>query len=78
MNANKFCDAGQVPIFRYFEAWTSIMIFGKSMVFHDKCLPADNSHKISCLNRYFCKKKNEKAAKFKINGHLLQIIGCAL
>ena len=22
MYANKFCDAGQVPIFRYFEAWT--------------------------------------------------------
>ena len=21
MYANKFCDAGQVPIFRYFEAW---------------------------------------------------------
>ena len=24
MYANKFCDAGQVPIFRYFEAWHNI------------------------------------------------------
>ena len=23
MYANKFCDAGQVPIFRYFEAWSA-------------------------------------------------------
>ena len=29
MYANKFCDAGQVPIFRYFEAWTAIKFRAK-------------------------------------------------
>ena len=26
MYTNKFCDAGQVPIFRYFEAWLKSLL----------------------------------------------------
>ena len=43
------------------------------MIFHENCLPADNSHEISCLICCF-----EKAAKFEIVDGLLQIIGGAL
>ena len=42
------------------------------MIFHKNCLPADNSHEISCLICYFW-----KSAKIW-NCRLLQIIGCAL
>ena len=42
------------------------------MLFHEYCLPADDSHEISCLICYF-----EKAAKFEYC-RLLQIIGGAL
>ena len=42
------------------------------MLFHENCLPADNSHEIACLFVIF-----EKAAKFE-NCRLLQIIGGAL
>ena len=42
----KFCD-----IFSNFKK--------KGMIFHENCLPADDSHEISCLICYF-----EKAAKF--------------
>ena len=38
------------------------------MIFYENCLPADNSHEISCLNFVIF----EKAAKFEI------IVGVAL
>ena len=41
----------------------TFLIFPKKlgMIFHENCLPADNSHEISCFICYF-----EKAAKFEI------------
>ena len=42
------------------------------MIFHENCLPADDSHEISCLISYFW-----KSSKIK-NCRLLQIIGGAL
>ena len=40
------------------------------MIFHENCLPADDSHEIPCL--YFL-----KSSKI-CNCRLLQIVGCAL
>ena len=34
--ANKFCDAGQVPILRYFEAWS----IGMDRVISESCYKA--------------------------------------
>ena len=42
------------------------------MIFHENCLPADNSHEISCLICYFL-----KSSKI-LNCRLLQIVGGAL
>ena len=42
MDANKFCDAGQVPIFRYFEAWI-VVIFNMIPVFPNM-IPVSLSH----------------------------------
>ena len=42
------------------------------MIYHENCLPADNSHEISCLICYFGKSSEI------LNCRLLQIIGGAL
>ena len=42
MYANSFCDAGQVPIFRYFEAWVSLLIVPEFMKDKDTLINVRN------------------------------------